>query len=114
MICIVLGLILSGSAFGQAGIKVSSTDTLKLIELDSAIFNKINEYRKIRGVHQVKNFDLDKLRKISYVLTDLNTRRSPLEFDHTREPSLIFNGYNGECIYMYELKSSTNKRYMLY
>jgi hypothetical protein len=104
----ILSLLISGTAVAQSNIIVLQTDTLKLIELDLAIFNNINEYRKIRGVQPVKYFDTNQLRKISYVLTDLNTRRPSQEFDHTRDPEKIFNGYNGECIYMYELKSSTN------
>jgi hypothetical protein len=104
----ILGLLISGSAIGQSDIIVLPTDTLKLIELDLKIFNNINDYRRIRGVHQVKHFDTNQLRRISYVLTDLNTKRPSLDFDHTRDPSKVFNGYNGECIYMYELKSATN------
>ena len=70
---------------------------IKSLRLDSLIFNEINKYRISFGSPIVKKMDNDKLKKRSYILTELNSKWET-DFDHTRGDGL-FIGYNSECIY---------------
>ena len=70
---------------------------IKSLKLDSLIFNEINKYRISFGSPVVQKMDNDKLKKRSYILTELNSRWET-DFDHTRGDGL-FIGYNSECIY---------------
>jgi hypothetical protein len=70
---------------------------IKSLKLDSLIFNEINKYRISFGSPIVKKMDNDKLKKRSYILTELNSKWET-DFDHTRGDGL-FIGYNSECIY---------------
>jgi hypothetical protein len=81
-------------------IKVSSFAqdlVIKSLKLDSLIFNEINKYRISFGSPVVQKMDNDKLKKRSYILTELNSKWET-DFDHTRGDS-AFVGYNTECIY---------------
>ncbi len=100
-ILILLFAIMPTLGIAQKTYPIEETDTLKLVHLDSLIFNKINKYRTTIGQPAVEVFDMGDLRKVSYVLTDLNTSRSIYQFDHTRDPQKIFKGYNGECIFQF-------------
>ena len=70
---------------------------IKSLKLDSLIFEEINNYRRAFGSPIVKKMDNDKLKKRSYILTELNSKWET-DFDHTRGDGL-FIGYNSECIY---------------
>jgi hypothetical protein len=70
---------------------------IKSLKLDSLIFNEINKYRISFGSPIVNKMDNDKLKKRSYILTELNSKWET-DFDHTRGDGL-FIGYNSECIY---------------
>jgi hypothetical protein len=70
---------------------------IKSLKLDSLIFNEINKYRISFGSPVVQKMDNDKLKKRSYILTELNSKWET-DFDHTRGDGL-FIGYNSECIY---------------
>ena len=87
-------------------VSAQAQQVIKSIELDSMIFNEINIYRASLGVAKVKTFDTGELRKVSYVITDLNAGRE--FFDHTRDKDRVFKGYNSECIYSYKLGSTRN------
>lgn len=87
-------------------ISAQAQQVIKSIELDSMIFNEINIYRASLGVAKVKTFDTGELRKISYVITDLNAGRE--FFDHTRDTAKLHKGYNSECINSFEMRSTSN------
>ena len=87
-------------------ISAQAQQVVKSIELDSMIFNEINIYRASLGVAKVKTFDTGELRKVSYVLTELNAGRE--FFDHTRDSDKKFKGYSAECIYSFEKTSTSN------
>ena len=70
---------------------------IKSLRVDSLIFEEINNYRRAFGSPIVKKMDNDKLKKRSYILTELNSKWET-DFDHTRGDGL-FIGYNSECIY---------------
>ena len=78
---------------------------IKSLRLDSMIFNEINKYRISFGSPIVKKMDNDKLKKRSYILTELNSKWET-DFDHTRGDS-VFVGYNSECIY--QIKTTGGK-----
>ena len=71
---------------------------IKSLKLDSLIFEEINNYRRAFGSPIVKKMDNDKLKKRSYILTELNSKWETV-FDHTRGDG-VFIGYNTECIYL--------------
>ena len=56
---------------------------IKSLKLDSLIFEEINNYRRAFGSPIVKKMDNDKLKKRSYILTELNSKWET-DFDHTR------------------------------
>ena len=56
---------------------------IKSLRLDSLIFEEINNYRRAFGSPIVKKMDNDKLKKRSYILTELNSKWET-DFDHTR------------------------------
>ena len=78
---------------------------IKSLKLDSLIFEEINNYRRAFGSPIVKKMDNDKLKKRSYILTELNSKWET-DFDHTRGDGL-FVGYNTECIY--QIKTTGGK-----
>ena len=78
---------------------------IKSLKLDSLIFEEINNYRRAFGSPIVKKMDNDKLKKRSYILTELNSKWET-DFDHTRGDGL-FIGYNTECIY--QIKTTGGK-----
>ena len=71
---------------------------IKSLKLDSLIFEEINNYRRAFGSPIVKKMDNDKLKKRSYILTELNSKWETV-FDHTRGDG-HFIGYDTECIYL--------------
>jgi hypothetical protein len=87
-------------------VSAQAQQVIKSIELDSMIFNEINIYRASLGVAKVKTFDTGELRKVSYVITDLNAGRE--FFDHTRDTAKLHKGYNSECINSFEMRSTSN------
>ena len=105
---LIVFLVYELSSLGQGSI-VPVAIPIKSIKLDSLIFKEILFYRASQPKPpSVPKFDIGDLRKTSYVLTDLNTSRPDSEFDHTRDPNLIFKGYNGECIFQFKRSTSHN------
>lgn len=95
-------------AMAVSSIGYSQELTIKSSKLDSLIFKEVNLYRKSIGVRPIAIFDMGQLRTISYVLTDLNSARPVSEFDHTRDNLKLFVGFNSECIYSYQVQSSSS------
>ena len=89
--------------FGQ--IKV-----VESIKLDSLIFQKINEYRKTKGVDEFEAFEDSLMREFSYNLTRDNSKKTMIE--HSKENK--FEYYNAECIYSCRMHCSSLERIQYY
>ena len=81
-------------------------EVVESIKLDSLIFNKINEYRKTKGVDEFEAFEDSLMRDFSYQLTRENSKKTMIE--HSKENK--FEVYNAECIYSNRIHCSSIER----
>tara|TARA_B100001287_G_C22680220_1_gene529907 strand:- start:114 stop:722 length:609 start_codon:yes stop_codon:yes gene_type:complete len=81
-------------------------EVVESIKLDSLIFNKINEYRKTKGVDDFEAFEDSLMRDFSYQLTRENSKKTMIE--HSKENK--FEVYNAECIYSHRINCSSIER----
>ena len=78
-------------------------EIIESIKLDSLIFEKINDYRKSKGVDSFVAFEDSLMREFSYKLTRENSKKAMIE--HSKDDK--FEYYNAECIYSYRIYNSS-------
>tara|TARA_Y100000385_G_scaffold130677_1_gene135984 strand:+ start:503 stop:1042 length:540 start_codon:yes stop_codon:yes gene_type:complete len=81
-------------------------EIVESIKLDSLIFQKINEYRKNKGVEEFEAFEDSLMRDFSYNLTRENSKKTMIE--HSKDNK--FKYYNAECIYSHRINCSSSER----
>ena len=79
-------------------------EIIESIQLDSLIFEKINDYRISKGVDRFEAFDNSLMRNFSYNLTRENSKKTMIE--HSKDNK--YEHYNVECIYSHKKYGTIN------